>query len=176
MHIPRHPWLHPDVEVRESMIEGRGLFAMASLEAGAVVVRLGGRLVDTAELRSLIALADVAADGTYVDSVTFEEDRHLVLPAGTSVHFGNHSCDPTMWHVDSVQIATRRALGPGAELTIDYATQTGLPGWSMACACGSSLCRGVVTGQDWQRPELQARYAGHWLPTLAGRIAAAQGP
>jgi hypothetical protein len=24
---------------------------------------------------------------------------HLVLPPDTLIHYGNHSCDPTMWHV-----------------------------------------------------------------------------
>ncbi|WP_267900285.1 hypothetical protein [Kribbella turkmenica] len=32
--------------------------------------------------------------------------------------------------------------------------------------CGSALCCGVVTGEDWKRPELQARYGGHWIPAL----------
>ncbi len=88
------------------------------------------------------------------------------------MHHGNHSCDPTMWHVDRFAITTRRRLAAGAELTIDYATQSGLSGWSITCACGTASCRGVVTGEDWRRPELQQRYAGHWLPALAGRIGA----
>ena len=79
-----------------------------------------------------------------------------------------------MWHVDRYDIALRRPVGPGGELTIDYATQTGLADWTMRCACATALCRGVVTGEDWRRPELQERYAGHWLPTLAARIAAEQ--
>jgi len=40
----------------------------------------------------------------------------------------------------------------------------------MACNCRSSLCRGTVTGLDWQRPELQARYGEHWVPVLRERI------
>ena len=79
--MPSEPWLHPGIEVRESEIHGRGLFATGSLDAGLVVVRLGGRLVGTEELRELFALATMDA---YVDTVTFEEDQHLVLPAGAS--------------------------------------------------------------------------------------------
>ena len=169
--MPSEPWLHPGIEVRESEIHGRGLFATGSLDAGLVVVRLGGRLVGTEGLRELFARATMDA---YVDTVTIEEDQHLVLPAGTPVHYGNHCCDPTMWHVDRYDIALRRPVGPGGELTIDYATQTGLADWTMRCACATALCRGVVTGEDWRRPELQKRYAGHWLPALAARIAAEQ--
>lgn len=28
------------------------------------------------------------------------------------------------------------------------------------CRCGTDLCRGQVTGQDWRRPELRERYRG----------------
>src|SRR3954464_3658295 len=38
-------WLHPDLEVRDSPIEGRGLFARAAIPGGTVVSRIGGRLV-----------------------------------------------------------------------------------------------------------------------------------
>ncbi|MFI9385867.1 hypothetical protein [Kutzneria sp. NPDC052558] len=41
-------WLHPDVEVRRSAIEGSGLFATRPIPAGTVVARLDGTLVTTA--------------------------------------------------------------------------------------------------------------------------------
>jgi hypothetical protein len=144
--VPDEPWLHPDVEVRASPIDGQGLFATVPLDAGVVVVRLGGRVVGTDELRALIAAADADPDAPYVDTVTIAEDRHLVLPPGSPVHYGNHSCDPTAWHIDQFAIATRRPVAAGDELTVDYATQSGLAGWAMTCACGTALCRGVVTG------------------------------
>jgi hypothetical protein len=40
------------------------------------------------------------------------------------------------------------------------------------CECATPSCRGLVTGADWKRPELQARYAGHFSSYLAHRIAA----
>jgi hypothetical protein len=91
-----------------------------------------------------------------------------VLPPNTPVHYGNHSCDPTMWHVDQLAIATRHPVEAAAELTVDYATQSGVGGWSMTCACGTALCRRLVTAEDWRRPELQERYAGHWLTVTEG--------
>jgi uncharacterized protein len=55
MTVPPQPdcWLHPDVEVRQSSISGRGLFAVGRIAAGTVASRLGGRLVSTAQLREL---------------------------------------------------------------------------------------------------------------------------
>ena len=31
-------------------------------------------------------------------------------------------------------------------------------------------CRGVVTGNDWRRPDLRERYGKHWVPALLARI------
>ncbi len=169
---PETLWVHPHLAVRDSSIEGRGLFATDELPTGEVVLRLNGRLVSTEELGRLIEHANADPSHSYVDTLTIYEDAHLVLPPGTLIHFGNHSCDPNVWHVGTYEIATRRAVGVGEELTIDYGTQSGAAGFSMACSCGSPICRGVVSSNDWRLPELQARYRHHWVPALEARIAA----
>ena len=163
-------WLHPSVEVGPSSIDGRGLFAIAPIPTGTVVARLGGRLVDAAELRRL--LADAAASSSYVDSITVLAGVHLVLPPRRPAGYGNHSCDPALWHVDAYTLAARRDIAAGDEVTVDYATQTAEPDFVMTCRCGTALCRGAVTGSDWRRPDLQERYGGHWVPALQTRIAA----
>jgi uncharacterized protein len=170
--LPETLWLHPGVVVRASAIEGRGLFVTEDLPTGEIVLRLSGRLVSTDELARLIEHANADPSHAYVDTLTIYEDAHLVLPAGSVIHFGNHSCDPNLWHVGPFEIATRRAVHVGEELTIDYGTQSGAPGFSMACSCRSPLCRGVVTSDDWRLPALQTRYRHHWVPALEARIAA----
>jgi hypothetical protein len=162
---PQVPWVHESVIVSDSSIAGRGLFTNQALAPGQVVLRLGGRLVSTAELARLLEESN-----RYVDTLTVFEDAHLVLPSATTLHYGNHSCDPNLWHVGAYEIATRRLIEAGEELTIDYGTQSGAPGFSMACACRATLCRAVVTSEDWRRSDLQARYAGHWVPALEQRI------
>ena len=159
-------WLHPDVEVRHSPIEGRGLFARAPIPAGTVVSRLGGRLVSDAELRRLIA--DPAEP--YVDSIAAAPGLHLVLPPRRDNGYGNHSCDPNLWWTGPYELATRHDLPAGAELTNDYATSTASPDFHMPCTCGSPLCRTTVTGNDWRRPDLQSRYGDHWVPILLAMI------
>lgn len=159
-------WLHPTIEVRHSPIEGHGLFATAAIPAGTVVSRLGGRLVSGDELGRLIA----DPDGSYVDTITVGADTHLVLPPRRDNGYGNHGCDPNLWWAGPYKLAARRDLVPGEELTNDYATSTADPAFSMRCDCRTPLCRGTVTGNDWQRPELQARYGRHWVPELLDRI------
>jgi SET domain-containing protein len=161
-------WLHPSIEVRPSPIEGRGLFATATLPAGTVVSRLGGRLVDTDELSRL--LAQGVGNDQYVDTITVAEDSHLVLPPGTPNGRGNHSCDPNTWWTDSWTLAARRDIKAGDEVTNDYATSTDQATFVMTCSCRSALCRRVVTGDDWRRDDLQERYGDHWIPLLLSRI------
>jgi SET domain-containing protein len=170
--IPPPPpdcWLHRDVEVRSSPIAGRGLFASAPIPAGTVVSRLGGRLLTGAELRKSLA----EPGRPYVDTIMVGEDRHLVLPPRRPNGYGNHGCDPNLWWTGPYELAARRDIAAGEELTNDYATSTAEPDFNMACACGSPLCRGVVSGNDWRRPELRARYGAHWVPALHARIRAA---
>lgn len=167
---PPDVWIDERLEVAGSPIHGLGLRFASDLPAGTVVLRLGGRLVSTSELAALLAAADDDPDASYVDTVTVHPGRHLVLPPGTPVHFGNHSCDPTLWHVGPYDVATRRPVHAGDEATIDYGTQSGAPGFTMSCRCGADACRGVVTSHDWRRPDLRARYRGHWVPALEARI------
>ncbi len=167
---PVDVWAHPALVVRPSRIAGDGLFATTDLPEGELVLRLGGRLVSTAELDALIAEADQSADRPYVDSITVSEDVHLVMPNGTLAHFANHSCDPSVWHDGAYDVLTRRDIAAGEELTIDYGTNSGAPGFEMACACGARRCRGRVSSDDWTIPELRRRYRGHWVPALARRI------
>lgn len=169
---PATLWVHPNVVVRDSGIEGRGLFATEGLPAGVIVLRLSGRLVTTDELAQLIEHANAYPSHVYVDTLTIYENAHLVLPPRSMIHFGNHSCDPNIWHVGPFEIATRRVIQVGDEMTIDYATQSGAAGLSMTCHCGSALCRGVVSSSDWRMPALQERYRHHWVPALEARITA----
>ena len=86
---------------------------------------------------------------------------------------GNHSCDPNLWWIDAYSQAALRDIGAEEELTNDYATSTGIADFRMDCACGTDLCRGVVTGIDWRRADLQERYGEHWTPGLLELIRSA---
>jgi uncharacterized protein len=166
VHPPSQVWAHPALRIGSSPIAGRGLFAAEDLAAGTVVLRLGGRLLGTQELEVLLDMARTDTGAGYVDSMTVYEDRHLVLPSGTTAHWCNHSCDPNLWHLGPYEMAARRPVRAGDELTVDYGTHSGADGFRMRCTCGSPECRRVVTSDDWQRSDLRERYGGHWIPAL----------
>jgi SET domain-containing protein len=162
----RECWLDPRLEIRASPIEGRGLVANEPITVGEAVERLGGILVTDDELGRMLESAT-----SYVDSVSVYDGVNLLLPAGSPVHFGNHSCEPTLWWVDPFTLVARIEIGAGGEVTVDYGTLTDDPDFRMECNCGAELCRGEVTGCDWQRHDLQQRYGDHWVPVLRRRIA-----
>ncbi|WP_053170693.1 SET domain-containing protein [Streptomyces sp. SBT349] len=157
---PAECWLTPRAEVRGSPIQGRGLFAVEPIPEGETVARLGGPLIDDAELEAT----------SPPSSFTVSPGLHMVTDPGHPASLGNHSCDPTLWHRDAVTLVARRDIAAGAELTSDYATMTGVETWSMECRCGTALCRGTVTGADWRLPVLRTAYGRRWTPALLAKI------
>jgi uncharacterized protein len=161
----RTPWLDPRIYVAPSPIEGLGLFARAAIEEGDVVVRLGGEVLTDEEFR--------ARDLEKYSALAIDDGLNLLIDNDSPTNFGNHSCDANLWMADEVTLIARRPIAAGEEVTVDYATHTADLAWSMTCSCGSPHCRRIVTNEDWRRPDVQERYAGHFSPFLNRRIAAA---
>ena len=82
----------------------------------------------------------------------------------------NHSCDPNAW-LDGLDLVARRPIELGEEITVEYATFLAGTGASFECDCGSDTCRGTVTPQDWQLPEMRRRYGEHCSAYIAGKWA-----
>ena len=69
-----------------------------------------------------------------------------------------------------IALAARCNIAAGQEVCFDYAMCDGLAYDEFDCDCGAPACRGRVTGEDWRRPELWARYPGGFSPFLQRRI------
>lgn len=83
----------------------------------------------------------------------------------------NHSCDPTLaWSTDRVRLEAFRDVSAGEELTVDYATSSGDPDLLVRCHCETYRCRQMVTGDDWQIPQVRMRYAGHFATAVQSLI------
>lgn len=151
------------MEVRASPIHGQGLFAAEPVRSGDVIVRWGGTVLPIAEL-------DTLKSRERYDCAALSEDTIIVFADTDPVIHGNHSCDPNLWMVGPTALSARRDIGPGEEITVDYAVLSDDATWVMLCSCGSSLCRRLIRGDDWMRPDLQERYHGHFAPYLARRF------
>jgi uncharacterized protein len=157
-------WYDPRVEVRPSSIHGLGMFARQPIRAGDVVVRLGGTVMTQEAFQAFILTVP------RYNAVQIGEEAHLVDVA-TTIGGMNHSCDANLWMGDEVTVVARCDIAAGEELTQDYALYTASPTWTMQpCRCGTVVCRGVITGLDWQRPDVQERYREHFSPFLNERI------
>src|SRR5438045_8724321 len=164
----RLSYLSPKTEVRESKIHGRGLFATADIAKDEIVAVKGGHIVDRKTLREKITprLGPVEIqidDNLFIAPVTDDEREGSML-------YSNHSCDANLGIRGEITFVAMRDIRVGEELTHDWAT-TDDNNYSMKCKCGALDCRGTLTGKDWQRPELQKRYAGFFSAYLAKKIA-----
>ncbi len=158
----------PKTEVRESKIHGRGLFAKASIAKDDVVAVKGGHIVDRETLRREITPrlgpVEIQIDDDLFIAPVNDEEREL------SMLYSNHSCDPNLGMRGEITFVVMRDIRAGEELTHDWAT-TDDDDYSVECQCGAPNCRKILTGKDWQRPELHARYAGYFSAYLARKIA-----
>ena len=151
---------------RPSGIAGRGLFAVEPIQRGEVVAIKGGYIIDRESYlknADVIGVSDIKiADGFYVAALDPAEYEGVML-------FLNHSCEPNVGVQGNIVFVAMRDIAAGAELTIDYAMIDDDDA-RLDCACGTPSCRGVVTGRDWQRPELQQRYGSYFSWYLLNKM------
>ena len=164
----RLSYLSPKTEVRDSKIHGRGLFATADIAKDEIVSVKGGHIVDRKTLREEVTprLGPVEIqidEDLFIAPVTIEE-REL------SMLYSNHSCDPNLGVRGEITFVAMRDIRAGEELTHDWA-MTDDDDYSVECKCGAPNCRKILTGKDWQRPELRQRYVGYFSAYLADKIA-----
>jgi SET domain-containing protein len=157
----------PKTEVRESKIHGRGLFAKADIAKDEIVAVKGGHIVDRETLRREITPTlgpvEIQIDDDLFIAPVNNGEREL------SMLYTNHSCDPNIGLRGEITFVTMRNIRAGEELTHDWA-MTDDDDYSVECNCGASSCRKTLAGKDWQRPELQQKYAGYFSAYLVKKI------
>ncbi len=161
-------WRSLKSEVRASPIHGRGLFAISNIAKNEMVMVKGGHIISRKQLREINAqLGPVEiqiGDDLFIAPVTREEREGSML-------YSNHSCDANLGVRGNIVFGALRDIAAGEELTHDWCT-TDDDNYTVECKCRAPGCRRVLTGKDWQKPELQAKYAGYFSWYLAEKIAA----
>jgi len=158
-------YLTDKCEVRNRDVAGgHSVIARAVIKPGELIGVWSGRIIGSDALNEL-------PEEIRRHTVQVEEDLYLAsIGQSEPPDFINHSCEPNAGLDGQIAIVALRRILPGEEVTIDYAMCDGSPYDEFDCACGSSLCRGKVTGDDWRDPVLWERYAGHFSPYLQRRI------
>lgn len=162
-------WYDARVEIRPSLIQGGGMFALEAISAAEIVAIIGGTVMTEDEFRAYIATVP------RFNATQIGEHLHLVDLIQTPEKVAgslNHSCEANLWLRDEVTIVARRDIAAGEELTLDYALTTVEADWQLdqPCQCGTPVCRQIIRGTDWQLPDVQERYQGHFAPFINERI------
>jgi uncharacterized protein len=164
--MPSLSYISPKATVQDSPIHGRGLFAIAPIAKGEIVCIKGGYIITREVLSTMpewYGGADIPiADNLYIGPLRQEEREGSMI-------FSNHSCEPNIGVQGQIVFVAMRDIAAGEELTHDWAT-TDDEDYRMECRCGAATCRKIVTGKDWQKPELQEKYAGYMSWYLAERM------
>lgn len=162
---PVRVWRSPKVDVRESHLGGLAVFANASIAKDEPVAIKVGHVVGFDEVQRLTA--EIGDFSLQIAEGLFLSPRHADEYDDMVVHI-NHSCDANVGFQGNVYVAVR-PIEAGEELCHDYAMARVEP-YRLACLCGTDVCRGDVTESDWQRADVQARYAGYFMPHVQARI------
>ena len=164
--MPNLSYISPKATVRESPIQGRGLFAVEHIKRGEIVCIKGGYIFNRETLQQIagrLGPAEIQIDEDLFIGPLDEQERE------GSMIFSNHSCEPNIGVQGQIVFVALRDIAGGEELTHDWAT-TDDDTYEMECKCGAPGCRKVITGQDWRRPDLQEKYAGHMSWYLLRKI------
>lgn len=117
-----------NIEVKQSPISGRGLFAKGLIKKGSTVLTWHPKVLSRKD----------------ADALPDEEKKHYLYPDGENMlwmqppeRYINHSCEPNTRVVGQSDVALRD-IQPDEEITSDYLD---LETEDFVCHCGSALCR-----------------------------------
>lgn len=160
-------YISPKALVQDSSIHGKGLFAREPIAAGEIVCVKGGYIFNRHMLKAMpswFRAAEIQIAPDLFIGPIHEQERD------GSMIFSNHSCEPNIGVRGQIVFVALRDIQAGEELTHDWAT-TDDDEYELECKCGSGSCRKIITGKDWQKPELQQKYRGYFSQYLAEKIA-----
>src|SRR5258708_15605937 len=160
-----YSYLSPRLESKPVPEKGNcGVFVREAVKKGELVSLWGGRIVSSEEV-------DRQMPNFTQQVLQIEDHFYLMTRAMEDADCFNHSCEPNVGLTGQIGLIAMRDIAVGEEVCLDYAMCDGSNYDEFDCSCGSINCRGRITGEDWKRPELWARYDGYFSPYLQRRIA-----
>jgi hypothetical protein len=160
------------IEIKPShLLPGQiGLFAAREIKQGAIVAeasKLGEEFVTWNEFGSvdeitkskIIQYCLQTNDGFYMPPN--RDLNYLTVPWNM-----NHSCDYNVGFDDVGNFVAVRDIIGGEELVWDYGMGISYTKFRLTCECGSSGCRGIITGDDWKNKEFKEKNSKYFLREL----------
>jgi SET domain-containing protein len=145
---------------------GFGVFANTHIKKDELLCAWGGNIWTREQFAQLPD--ENQSHGIQIDEELFQ--TYTVYETPDSADYVNHSCEPNAGLRGPITLIAIRDISPNEEICFDYAMSDSDPYDEFTCECGTALCRGNVTGNDWQLEELHQRYALYFSPYLKRRI------
>jgi uncharacterized protein len=127
------------LEIRESRIHRRGVYAAEDIPARRKVIEYTGEKINRKETKR-------RGDGDITYLFTLNDYWTLDGSVGGSgAEIINHSCDPNVrsWNFKGhILYMSKRPIRRGEELTVDYRFDRNVE--RVPCKCGSKKCRGTI--------------------------------
>lgn len=164
-------WVSPKLEVRNSGIDRKGVFARKKARRGERLAIFGG---------DIMAIDEIDRLPVRLQEYPMQIEERFVLGSRKSrdpedADFFNHSCEPNSGFKGQIFLVAMRDIKPSEEVTFDYATVVSKSfgsdmAFEMTCNCGAKSCRKRITENDWKIPELQRKYDGYFSQYIQEKI------
>jgi uncharacterized protein len=150
----------------KSKIHGSGLLAKETIFKGEVIGVKAGHILLLEELQKLPFFNRhpelQITETLFLSPITEEEFLESMM-------YVNHGCEPNIGMMGNIVSVAMRDINKGEELVLDYATINSRD-YEFTCSCGSSNCRKIIRGTDWQIPELQEKYGNYFSSYIIEKI------
>jgi hypothetical protein len=136
------------VEVRESKIHNKGLFAKKDIPKGTYMIEYVGEKISNDEADA-ISEKETSVGVIYL----FELDKKTTIDGNVDwnpAKYINHSCDPNAESINDeghIWIEAMKNIKKDEEITYDYCLETD-DFKDHPCRCGSKKCKGYLTTKN----------------------------
>jgi len=131
------------MEIRESKIHRRGVYALERIPAGRKVIEYTGERINRRETKRR---------GQGSITYLFTLDNYWTLDGafgGSGAEIINHSCEPNLYTRiigGHILYMSKRVIRPGEELTVDYRFSDKVD--PVRCRCRAPGCRGIINVKE----------------------------
>lgn len=155
---------HPNIQKSDRPGLGVGLFASGPIAKDEVIATFDGKRYEDFDENEF---------PPEIDPYPIQYSERCWRDSESIARFSNHSCEPNSGIRELFSIVAMRDIKAGEEITWDYDMSDDSE-WSLeGCLCGSSRCRGSVTGYRNLPQSFREDYRGYisqWLLDKHGEV------
>lgn len=134
--------------IKDSLIEGEGVFASRDIKKNEIVFVLKGE--------KMFFVEKTKKDAIYKPNRIGIEKNNWIDPV-LAGRYINHSCDPNVGRRGKLWFVAIKNIKKNEEIVFDYALSEDGP-WEMRCNCGSRKCRKVIKGVQYLPEDIFSKY------------------